>query len=347
MRCKYLEHQACIRTDGQYRMCCISMESNNKEKIFTHTPEEWLQSDTVLNARRQFENNEWPDACAKCKVKEENGIMSMRQKPREYGPGLSHLDLRFGNSCNLGCVMCFPGSSSTIHHEHEKLKSRAIESPWGIGTFEVFNWYTEDLGNMFANLKDLREVYLTGGEPMMVKHLTNFLEKLDSNVELRFNTNGTILNPNVLNELKRFKRVQMCYSIDGIGKINEYIRWGSSWNDIEKNINIMSELSNVVITLGPTIQILNAYYYDELIQWSKQRGFDVYDNILITPNHYDLKNADDRIKERVPHLRDYCNNPSDPKERENFIKYTRILDANRGCNIKDYLPEVASIYGFN
>lgn len=347
MRCKYLEHQACIRTDGQYRMCCVSTEPNNKETIFTHTPEQWLESPIVLETRKKLSEEIWPESCNKCQTAEENGLISMRQKPRPYGPGLSHLDLRFGNSCNLSCVMCFPGSSSSIHHEHEKLKFMKIESPWGNSSYEVFNWYNEDLGQMFADLKDLREVYLTGGEPMMVKHLANFLEKLNSNVELRFNTNGTILNKNVLDELRRFERVQMCYSIDGIGKVNDYIRWGSQWGEIERNLDIMQTLPNVMISVGPTIQVLNAYYYDELVQWANSRGFPIYENVLMTPAHYDLKNADIKIKNRIPHLKHYTDCEPNLIERDNFIKYTKILDSSRGCNIKDYLPEVAEIYGFD
>ena len=347
MKCKYIEHQACIRTDGQYRMCCVSMEPSNKETVHTHTPIQWLQSKTIQDARTKFLNNEWPDACIKCKTNEENGIQSMRQKHRPYGPGLSHLDLRFGNNCNLACSMCFPGSSSTLHYEHEKLKSEGKESPWGNQTFEVYNWYNEDLGDLFSNLEDLREVYLTGGEPMMVKHLATFLEKLNSKVELRFNTNGTILNPNVLEQLKRFERVSMCYSIDGLGKVNDYIRWGSKWEVIERNIDIMSELKNVDISIGPTIQTLNALYYDELKDWADSRGFRVYDNMLLFPKHFNLANSDNKIKQLVPQFSHWTNAEIDVNEYNNFIKYVNILDESRGISIVDYIPEVAEIYGIS
>ena len=327
-------------------MCCISLEPDNKETILMYTPEQWLKSDTVIKAKEKFANNEWPDACYKCKLQEENNVRSMRQKPRKYGPGLSHIDLRFGNSCNLGCVMCTPTSSSTIALEHQKLKTIGI-SPWGTENYDIFNWYTEELGDMFANLKDLREVYLTGGEPMMVKHLHSFLQKLDSSVELRFNTNGTLLNPLVLKELKRFEHVNMCYSLDGVGKVNEYIRWGSKWSEIENNMNVMSELSNVKMTVGPTIQVLNAYYYSEFKEWANNKGYDIYENVLIHPEHYALSNADDEIKKKVPEFYQYTDLPCDIEQRHRFIEVTNILDNNRGCKIKDYLPEVAEIYGFN
>jgi sulfatase maturation enzyme AslB (radical SAM superfamily) len=323
------------------------MEPTNTESVSTHTPIEWLNSDTIQNARKQLENNVWPDACNKCKINEENGIQSMRTNDKVYGPGLSHLDLRFGNSCNLSCIMCFPGSSSSLHYEHEKLLSEGKESPWGTQRFSVYNWYDEDLGDKFANLSDLREVYLTGGEPMMVKHLDKFLEKLDSSVELRFNTNGTIINPKVYEQLKRFKYVNMCFSVDGIGKVNDYIRWGSDWNTIETNIYRLAELPNIDASIGPTVQIMNALYYDELTEWASNNQFKVYDNVLMYPLYLNLKNADDIIKLQTPKFAYWHCGDSNPIEREKFIKYTQTLDSNRGCHIKDYLPQIADIYGIN
>lgn len=346
-QCKYLDHQVCIRTDGQYRLCCVSMESDNKEKVSSTSIVEWHNSETVRDAREKLSNDIWPDACVKCKINEENNVPSMRQRPIKYGPGISHLDLRFGNSCNLNCSMCFPGSSSSLHHEHEKIKSLGLISPWGQTTYEIFNWYTDDLGEMFANLKDLREVYLTGGEPMMVKHLVGFLKKLDSSVEVRFNTNGTIYNPQVYQELQRFERVSICYSIDGLGEVNDYIRWGSHWKDVEHNVHHMAKLKNVNISIGPTVQILNALYYTDLVDWATKYGYSVYENLLLFPKHYHLENSDDIIKQSVPQFEHWYKNSQDLNERQKFIDNTKLLDSVRGCNIRDYLPEVADIYGFD
>ena len=116
MKCKYLEHQICTRSDGQYRLCCTSFEPDNKETIYTHTPQQWHDSDFHRGVREQLDRDEWPEACIKCQEAEEKGLESMRTKVKEdgtryvrnhFGPGLSHWDLRFGNSCNLRCISCF------------------------------------------------------------------------------------------------------------------------------------------------------------------------------------------------------------------------------------------------
>lgn len=339
MNCKYLDHQICVRTTGEYRLCCASMEPSNKENVRTHTINEWLSSEVPSNARDLLSQDIWPDACSKCMNEESVGIRSMRIRPRTYGPGISHLDLRFNNNCNLRCTMCNPMSSSSIMIEHKELLDLGIESPWtNLGG--EYSWYDDDKGNLFSSLPDLKEIYLTGGEPMMVKNLDKFLEKLDSSVTLRFNTNGTLINPKILKELKRFKEVSMCFSIDGIGKVNEYIRWGSNWADIESNINQYADVCE--ITVGPTIQIMNVLYYDELREWCDKKQYKVYDNILSSPRWLNINYSPKILKDQIKNF--HTRDEEDIKSHEIFRKYISILDKKRSSNIRDFIPEVADIY---
>lgn len=344
MKCKYIDHQVCIRTTGEYRLCCASLEEPNTENVKTHTPEEWLASEVPTRAREMLANNQWPAACIKCQQAEEAGLESMRSKPREYGPGISHLDLRFGNTCNLQCTMCHPSSSSSLHYEHEALLKEKYESPWGIHHYQVENWYDESSGELLSTMPDLREVYFAGGEPMMVKNLPKFLDKLDNHIMLRFSTNGTIMNPIIFNKLKRFRHVNLCFSLDGIGKVNDYIRWGSNWKEIEYNIEKYTEIADV--TVSPTIQIMNALYYDELAEWCDKRNFLVYDNVLINPDWLHMKNAPDSLRSKFTRFSHWLTEP-DLQAREKFVRYVRTLDKTRNCNIRDYIPEVADAYGIN
>ena len=68
MKCKYLDHQVCIRTSGEFRLCCISNEPTNKENIQTHTIEEWRESKVFKDAVQKFDNSEFPEACKKCEI---------------------------------------------------------------------------------------------------------------------------------------------------------------------------------------------------------------------------------------------------------------------------------------
>lgn len=325
MNCQYLEHQVCVRADGQYRLCCVSLESDNIENIKTHTPEEWLSSDTHRSAVENFANGVWPDACSTCANKEKLGLDSKRTQA-DLGPGLSHLDIRFGNSCNLKCISCWEGSSSSIAEEAIEMQKQGIIPINNVLEVPNFNWASEAAIDQLVKYP-LKEVYLTGGEPMMVKHLPTLLERLDSTVMIRFNTNGTIYNPKLEKLLQRFDVVNMAISIDAIGKRAEYIRYGSDWNTVEANFNRYKEFCRVSIT--PTVSVLNEPYMNEVHEWAKQNEVDVHLNYLENPAYLNVKNA------------------KDPKHIKTFKETITQLDSFRNINIKEYLPEVAEAYGIN
>lgn len=346
MNCKYLDHQVCIRTSGEYRLCCASLEPSHEYNIKTHTIEEWLNSDIHKQAKESIANGVLPDSCIRCRTNEQSGIQSMRQRPRVYGPGLSHLDIRFSNKCNLQCVMCSPLSSSSLMAEHKKLGDK---SPWGVIEIEEFNWYNENLATELANIPTLKEVYLTGGEPFMVRGLDKFINKLKRNVELRFNTNGTINNPKLYKLLSEFDRVQLAFSIDGLGKVNDYIRYGSSWNEVEDNLLLAKE-HKLHVTITPTIQIYNYPYLKNLWDYCDKHGIPNYNAILMTPHYYDIRNMPDKMREKytLPEHSQYLEtNKNDSEQIKRFVEITKTFDKSRNVDIRKYLPEVAEFYDFD
>jgi sulfatase maturation enzyme AslB (radical SAM superfamily) len=345
MRCKLLESHVYIGTTGQYRLCCTSAEPNNIENITTHSPQDWLKSKTVTRAIQQLENNEWPDACVKCRLEEEKGLLSRRLEKDWYGPEVTHLDLRFGNSCNLKCISCWPTSSSSIGYESIEMSQRGIIPLFQINQESAsVNWYDEKYLTYF-NSMPLKEIYMTGGEPMMVKNLSNFLDKLDSQIVLRFNTNATINNPQLINSLKRFNRVIMSCSLDAVGKRNNYIRFGSNWVDVETNIKQYQELFQVDI--NPCISVLNAAYYDELLEWADQHSLDIKQNMLITPEWLHVKHAPDELKSKFKYFNKWSSDEADPVQQDLFRKNIQTLDSFRNVAINEFLPEVAQAYGIS
>jgi|TARA_B100001013_G_scaffold338765_1_gene260037 organic radical activating enzyme len=357
VKCKYLENQICVRSDGQYRLCCVSLEKDNKENIKDMNPQEWHDSEFHTKTREQLDRNEWPDACTRCEQLEAKGLDSQRTRVKEdgtryvrnqYGPGLSHFDIRFGNSCNLKCISCFQMSSSSLAQEAIEMSKAGVQ-PLHLPLLDDpnFNWASDETMKRFENLP-IREVYLTGGEPMVVRHLPKFLEKLDSSVVIRFNTNGTIWNPIVSKMLKRFHSVIMSMSLDAVDKKINYIRYPSKWDEIEINTQRYAEFCTVDIT--PTISILNASYYNEIIEWANNNHFRLYnENLLLTPDWLHVKNAPDELKKnyKLPELSKWADEPADPKWIEHFKRQITRLDSWRKIYIKDYLPEVAKAYELN
>ncbi len=346
MKCKYLEHQICIRSDGQYRLCCASLEPENKETIHTHTPQEWHDSEFHQSIRNKLDQGIWPDACATCKNLEEKGIQSQRQKPRPYGPGLSHFDLRFGNSCNLKCISCWNMSSSSIAEEAIDMHKAGVQPLYSILEVPNFNWANEETFRKIETA-DLKEVYLTGGEPMMVRHLPDFLERLDRSVELRFNTNCTIWNPKLEKILRKFDKIVMSLSLDAVDRRIDYIRYGSKWDQINENAKRYADFC--IVDLTPTISVLNAHFINDLKEYAEKNKFGYYENYLTNPPWLHCKNAPDSLKEKFQSqsVKAWSNGPSDPLMIEMFKNKIKALDSWRKINIRDYLPEVADAYGID
>lgn len=345
MKCPFLENHVCIRADGQYRLCCISMESSNTETIYTHSPSMWLNSKPVTQAKDQLSKGEWPKACLKCKRKEDQGLTSKRLSWTPTSKEIEYLDLRFGNQCNLRCHMCFPGSSSSLWYEHEDLKQKGIDSPWGNVTFPIGNWITDEYIDKILNDTNPSEVYLTGGEPFMVKGLPDFLDKLPKNIHIRFNTNATILNKKLIQKLKQFETISITASIDGIGKVNDYIRWGSDWNIITSNLTEFEKFAHV--NISPTLQVMNSLHYPAIKDWATRSNYTMYSNFLFHPNYLNISSLP-IIGQKMLHqdLQEQVGNPSQ-EEINKFIKYTKVLDEYRGTNINDYIPDIGRIYGIN
>jgi len=344
MRCKLLESHVYIAANGQYRLCCTSNEPNNVETVHTHTPQEWLNSQPVVNAKELLAKDEWPDACITCKRHEEAGIPSRRQQKDFYGPDITHLDLRFGNSCNFKCISCHSGASSSIAEEAAEMAKQNLNPYHTVLDVKNYNWYDEKFLHYFENLP-LKEVYLTGGEPMMVKHLPQFLERLDSSVTIRFNTNGSLFNPRVQDLLKRFNRVIMSVSMDAVGKRIEYIRYGADWKTVEENTLRYKDMYKTDI--APCLSILNSAYHNELLEWSDKHNLQVWENYLSQPDWLHVKNAPDSLKEQFKINTNWFSETADTNQQRIFVEEITKLDKFRRVNIKDYLPEVAQAYGIN
>ena len=126
------------KTNGASRVCCLmsNYDTGNGgqtgHNFKTHSIEEIHNSEFTRKIRKQFLAGEKPVECATCWTKEANGGKSRRTFTNnmykdiiDYDKAVKltapdgsttqmpiYWDLRFGNLCNLKCVMCGPQSSS-------------------------------------------------------------------------------------------------------------------------------------------------------------------------------------------------------------------------------------------
>lgn len=319
------------KTNGASRVCCLMSNFEQGGGGLTghnfknHSIEEIHNSEFSKKIRKQFLAGEKPIECNTCFVKEKHGGKSRRTFTNkmyehliDYDKALKitnpdgstdqmpvYWDLRFGNLCNLKCVMCGPQSSSmwykdwskihdTDHFEDAGQKIKFKNNKKDVDT-DVYNWYKSDnfWEQMEKNVDQLQHVYLVGGEPMLIEQHYVFLQKLidqgvSQNVTLEYDTNITNVHQRAIEQWSKFKKLMLRISIDDYGEQNDYIRFPSKWYKLDENIDRIRKLiPNTQIEISITWQILNSYTFLRLLDHFKQYYINI--RILSAPDLFDAK----------------------------------------------------------
>jgi len=156
-------------------------------------------------------------------------------------------DYRFSNLCNFKCRMCGDMLSSAWETEQKQHDMVDYTNPKN-------NWMRPEVKKQIETFQDtqveqefstaveehrVEEVYWVGGEPLMYeqhwKYMKRIIELGDGpNVYARYNTNLSRVNYRGINLysdiLSGLRDWQICASLDGTGKIGEYIRTGLDFN---------------------------------------------------------------------------------------------------------------------
>ena len=355
-----------VLQSGEIRPCCVHtdivghVKNDSLSTAFNHSKMQTLRQD-LLNGQK-------PSGCNKCWAAESKGLTSnrsyhMRLRKKELltfdldHPTLQSLDLKPGNTCNFKCRICSPSSSSLFEQEVKLSKSISVES---------FNWAESDsktIDEIVELLPNLANIDMYGGEPFLIKPLLHVVQQAveqghASQIRLHYNSNGSIYPDTQIEYWKKFKHVDIQFSIDNIGPRFELER-GGSWQKVESNIKklVNLNLSNVSISIMPTISIMNVLYLDEILQWAEELGVQVNPNYLIDPAGFNLKNLTADAKKLIfkkfqhhtwPEIKNiisYINAMPDSDGRA-FLELCKHFDTLRNQNFAKSHSEIAKAMGY-
>lgn len=154
-------------------------------------------------------------------------------------------DYRFNNLCNFKCRMCGDMLSSSWESEQRNNNMwNPQDQAWMAEPTrsQIKKFQKDEVEQEFAQAVDnhlVEEIYWVGGEPLMYeqhwKYMKQIVDQGDAHkVYVRYNTNlsrtkykGIDLYDDLL---KHFRDWQICASIDGTGKIGEWIRDGLDYD---------------------------------------------------------------------------------------------------------------------
>jgi len=270
-------------------------------------------SEALRSLRKKFLRGEKPQSCSRCFRLEQFQLQSLREvSNRHWGhltSGLlaatapdgsvalrpSSLDLRFGNFCNLRCRMCSPESSVKIMEEFKVLHPNLPESYFK--DLQNLDWFRSETVQrlLLEYAPDLTELHFAGGEPFLIPEVADFLEKLINTGEARhitvtFNTNLTLLPEKIYRLWRSFKKVKVFVSLDGLGAVNNYIRFPSDFTQIQKNLSFldehMKELSCSLVCVNTTVQMYNILSLDKLIEHMTTAYNNIFPFPILSPLHW-------------------------------------------------------------
>ena len=285
----------------------VKDDSGQHINFATTSPMKAWNSEYMRGVRRTMMDGKIPSSCTKCFAEESKGVVSKRvwetgtwmergldiqdllnetHKDGYYKEELKYLDLRLGHTCNIKCVMCSPHDSSKWVKDWKILEPQ-LDDPevkrqmqWDKAAFNN-KWHEQEIfwDDLYKQIPNLREVYFAGGEPLMIAEHKKFIEEIvkqgyNTRIRLRYNTNGILVDKDLIELWSHFEIVKVGVSMDAAGPRNNYIRYPTDWDTVERNLHMLDNTpDNIRPSIATAIQIFNIKHLPDFIHWKISQNF--------------------------------------------------------------------------
>jgi len=148
------------------------------------------------------------------------GPKKRRDFQRKYGyvlPGV--INISPTEKCNLRCLGCYSSS-------YNRREDMAIDK------MEKIILEAKNLGIFFIGI--------LGGEPLLRKDIFPLFER-NKEVAFRISTNGTLVDSDILNSLKRAGNVVLFFSLEGFEQETDFWRGKGVFQEIQKNMLLLKQ----------------------------------------------------------------------------------------------------------
>jgi len=374
-----------VDTNKGVRPCCV-WEGDYFGNLKNSSIRDIVHGSEWSKLRRQMMMGQWPDGCISCKNREENTGWSVRQ---QFVPGgvfysdnwrdITYIEFSSSNLCNLACLHCSAGFSSSWIGQEQFLLRSGFEDRRGPDDDERFRTHkvhspssliTEDVATKM-DLSKLEQIMIKGGEPMLNSDIPVLLSELHKSgvlkrITVNIVSNGTLPDKAYADEiydlLGRAKAVHFDISVDGIGAVQEYIRYGQdcSIEQIERFVGRFGIMPNVRFSLLTSVMAYNIFSLHDITKWwqlliEKRKRYlnSDYRLFVIDPPYLSLQCLMPETRQRLidgfekqrtkvyGHVIKNLKLPQhDEAMRDKLRRYIELTDENRGTSIGDVVPEL-------
>jgi len=335
-----------VNTNGTISTCVYGT------KTLGNIDEDFMSNPDLLDIKQSLYNDVLPSNCTYCQSRESKNYKFVRDLHNpmftsvdvDYSDvnafELNGIDLHWSSICNLKCITCWAPQSSSI----------AIEQ--GLPIMHTPTDAADRLIDRIVENQDhLKEIYLSGGEPTLIKHNLRLLQRLDKNINctIRINTNMMFKEDNqIIEELKKFRNVLFTISADTMESRYEYIRHGADWNVFLKNLELLQQVKHFKWRLNSVFFVASALYLTETQEFFK-RNFDITDftinQVQMGHDYLKARNLPTESKDRcIDKLASYMQMQSDQNLLGQLETCILELRCNKEHSYEDFFNTVDSKY---
>lgn len=359
-----------IDPSGDVAPCCKYQGSCGSLK--TAPLQEIFNGSRFREIRQQMTLGQQPPGCATCGTLERAGEHSPRQSMMlKYGrilhtqclddPHIVALDVFPSSVCNFKCRICQPFYSTSIRSEEIRFAKDQNARQQIRQQFPVHNH--AQVRSVFSDPSIQPEfVHILGGEtflwpelPAIVDHYIN--NGTAKNLQIEFNTNGSIYPPFLEKAVGQFKMIEILISLDDVGTRFELQR-GGAWVQVLENLTLFAALNRAAginVRLAPTVNIQNVLYLDDVVDLAADLGFGiVWWDHLEKPWYLSIDHVTPAVKQRirelyqnhaVPELRALADRvtKTEPVSGDAFLAYTAKIDQRRRQNFYESHREICEL----
>lgn len=255
---------------GRVDNCCVA---KNYIGTVDSPVEEVLAGKINIKIQNDMLNNIDVPGCAWCKNGSENlqqNLLKMFPDHADplYNEGqfeLKYLDARWSNTCNLACVYCGSGYSSLWAQEIGDVVKIKKESKNNLLDYVV------------KNVESLENVYLAGGEPLLMKENEILIDEIvarNPNCRILVNTNLLNTDTKLYQRLVELPNVNWLVSFEDIKDRYEYIRYPGIWNEFKTNLlTLLKTVGPEKINFNMVYLSLNYLTFWNTVDWAESQGF--------------------------------------------------------------------------
>jgi sulfatase maturation enzyme AslB (radical SAM superfamily) len=327
--------------NNRYKPCCLyQADSWPKEQSL----QQYWRMQPLQDLRNNLKTGVQDVGCRACWQLESLGQTSMRQSINvsrqvdpDVDPVIRQVKLITGKTCNLSCMMCF----STVSTSYQSLWGNKLE--WSLPANR--QWELEYDSAMDAYIRShadqLEFIEVLGGEPLFSKRFLDLVEHLAAtgaanHLTLYVITNGTLLTQEMIASFKKFKKTVFVVSVDGVGPVNEYQRWPSSWSQVQSHLEILQR--DFDVSINPTVTAVNILGLPDLYEYCDRRSLHMGGISLVQGWPQLLpKNLPDTLRKQVDQR--FSSLAQGEPDVDGLLTFIDKWDQQRGIQIADYMPE--------